>query len=542
MEKVKLNFIYHFAPIKNDMFEYHIKKLHKYVPKFNNKRVVNIAVGGENLYSPEFVKEKLHGLDIEFVETPNDGSYRETVGFLEKLLPTVKSYDENEFTFFGHSKSNSDRRQIESHKKPHRLWTEYCYEKNLQDIDFVVEKLQNYDSYGIFKRDVGLEKVVPNSTWHYSGTFFWFKNSTLFRKLDELKPELHDLRYETEAFLGKYIETDKAYCDFDLKGDLGKAISIYDKNSSWYIESKKMKNKKIVIMPVFCEAHLVKYQIQNIVDTINPDFIIYNEGMFPSGPESTTQVSEKFKSEFTLDGNRGFDYEEMKEIIHENQKKNSGVEIILNEIKYPDNMHHAPDCYIHACSNFSELGIDIEEGDYIFPFEGDVFHHEDSKDEIQGYLEQLEPNTGFRSIWIDFMETQYYAEKKNLTPLHNNGEGGRSRRVCVRYGDMDFYKNVLSNFMTQQYPMLYPTELITYHYAWWRPGKYKELRFSQLNRHPQYWVDFNRGLEQIKENRNFNTDDVVLRPSSPVDSKNRYAAHVEIDHPKHIKEHPNYLR
>ena len=74
-------------------------------------------------------------------------------------------------------------------------------------------------------------------------------------------------------------------------------------------------------MPVFCEAHLVKYQIQNIVDTINPDFIIYNEGMFPSGPESTTQVSEKFKSEFTLDGNRGFDYEEMKEIIHENQKK-----------------------------------------------------------------------------------------------------------------------------------------------------------------------------------------------------------------------------
>ena len=80
-------------------------------------------------------------------------------------------------------------------------------------------------------------------------------------------------------------------------------------------------SKKIVIMPTFCEAHLIKHQIPNIIDTIEPDYIIYNEGMFPTGPENTTNVDEKFLNEYTLDGKRGFDFEELQEIIHEAQKK-----------------------------------------------------------------------------------------------------------------------------------------------------------------------------------------------------------------------------
>ena len=48
--------------------------------------------------------------------------------------------------------------------------------------------------------------------------------------------------------------------------------------------------KKIVIVPVFCEAHLVRFQISNIIDTIDPDVIIYNEGMFPAGPEGLSLI------------------------------------------------------------------------------------------------------------------------------------------------------------------------------------------------------------------------------------------------------------
>ena len=71
----------------------------------------------------------------------------------------------------------------------------------------------------------------------------------------------------------------------------------------------------------------------------------------------------------------------------------------------------------HQSSNFDKLGINVEVGDYIFPYESDVFHHEDSKEEIQSYLQQLKPNTGFRSTWIDFVENQFYAFKSTLKPF-----------------------------------------------------------------------------------------------------------------------------
>ena len=72
--------------------------------------------------------------------------------------------------------------------------------------------------------------------------------------------------------------------------------------------------KKIVIAPIFNDTHLVKLQIPNIIKSINPDYILYNEGMFPSGPESTTNVDNDFVNKYTLDGKRGFDYEELQDV------------------------------------------------------------------------------------------------------------------------------------------------------------------------------------------------------------------------------------
>ena len=57
--------------------------------------------------------------------------------------------------------------------------------------------------------------------------------------------------------------------------------------------------KKIVIAPIFNDTHLVKLQIPNIIKSINPDYILYNEGMFPSGPESTTNVDNNFVNKYS---------------------------------------------------------------------------------------------------------------------------------------------------------------------------------------------------------------------------------------------------
>ena len=52
-------------------------------------------------------------------------------------------------------------------------------------------------------------------------------------------------------------------------------------------------SKKIVIVPTFGESHLIKYQIPNIIDTIDPDYIIYNEGLFPGGTEGKKQLTKE---------------------------------------------------------------------------------------------------------------------------------------------------------------------------------------------------------------------------------------------------------
>ena len=298
--------------------------------------------------------------------------------------------------------------------------------------------------------------------------------------------------------------------------------------------------KKIVIVPVFCEAHLVRFQIPNIIDTIDPDVIIYNEGMFPAGPEGSTMVDSEFLETYTLDGVRGFDYNEMKSIVEDARKQYPNTEIILNEMNYDTTIHNSSYHYVQACSNFADLGVDVQEGDYIFPFEGDVFHLESSRKEIQGYMEQLEPNQGFKSIWIDFVQNQHYVEKYTLKPFEIKKDG-RHRKICVRFGDMDFYKDVTQNFMTQKYEMLFPTDLITYHYAWWRPGKYKDLRMKQLNRdfEPGHWEFFDECLEKMK---NMEVEDEILVRPHLKKWTNGWIKKYEFEHPKIIQNHENWRK
>tara|TARA_Y100000310_G_scaffold312991_1_gene360849 strand:- start:332 stop:1228 length:897 start_codon:yes stop_codon:yes gene_type:complete len=295
-------------------------------------------------------------------------------------------------------------------------------------------------------------------------------------------------------------------------------------------------SKRIVIIPTFCDSHLIKFQIPNIVETINPDYIIYNEGLFPGGPESSTNRTDEFIKKYTLDGTRGFDFNDLEEIIENAKKIYPNVNFILNKMSYNDDVKSASQNAINAYTNFNDLGIDIKEGDYIFPFEGDVFHHESSADEINGYIKQIKPNQGFKSIWIDYLETQFYTEKVNWEPV---GGKYKQRKICVCYGDIDFLKNVVVNFESQNYPMLFPTDLITHHYCWWRPGKFKELRYDLINRADWYWQNFEKGLVNIRNSKDKN--DVVLRSHLSENELMRYATHVEFDQPKHVKEHPNFL-
>ena len=112
---------------------------------------------------------------------------------------------------------------------------------------------------------------------------------------------------------------------------------------------------------------------------------------------------------------------------------------------------------------------------------------------------------------------------------------GKHRKIAVRYGTDEYYKNILSNFESQRYPSLYPTDLVTYHYAWFRQGKYLQLRFDQLNRPEYYWKYFIDGINHIKE---FKYSQICMKPDKT--GTYRYVSAINMPHPEAIKSHPSY--
>ena len=306
-------------------------------------------------------------------------------------------------------------------------------------------------------------------------------------------------------------------------------------------------SKKIVIVPTFAESHLIKCQIPNIIDTINPDYIVYQEGLFPNGTEGNKQYTTEWLDKYTTDGKRGFDWEELRKIVYDAQNEYPNTEIILNPIDYQQGMT-STDCYVKACLNLEDLGIKFEEGDYIFPYEGDVFHHEKDTKEIGGYLDQIQPGQGFRSMWVDWVQNFWYVEMMRIKPFlkdtrHHHENNWMSRRICIRYDKGGhFYKQVLDNFMTTDYHnpdggygMLYPTDLITYHYAWIRPHKFRELRCDQLGRADGYWSNFINGANLADE---YKYSDITVRPHIAEGTTSRYIKFFnKLEHPKHMKNH-----
>lgn len=291
--------------------------------------------------------------------------------------------------------------------------------------------------------------------------------------------------------------------------------------------------KRIVIIPCFAEAHFTDMQIENLVNTIRPDVIIYNEGLFPTGPEGKGGVDDTFRAEFCYnDTNLAWDTLELQLKIKQAQSKYPNTRIIWNHMTY-DNMQDPNQCYVAAVSNFDTFNIKIEPGDLIFPLEGDVFFHHDDTMLLDEYIERLNNNSGLQAPYLDFIENQYYTEEDSLYP-----EKIHKRRIVIKFGTWEYYKNIVSNFTSQKYPQLELFPRYIFHYAWWRPGKYKELRFRQLIR-PEY---YSTALRQALHNASLNIyDRIVIRPDRHESNSSRFLSKIEIDHPVEVTKHPNYI-
>lgn len=215
--------LYHILPIAgNGMWQWNLEQLKPRLHLFNGSRTCAIMTPSKIAYrakgprpdaarmpmvieGPEVVEKALAGLDFTFIHLPNDPNLREVLSHGPLFEVASKYTSPVDATLWCHAKGTTRR---PGHVA--KQWTEICYEAYLDYWPVVEELLTKYPLAGCFKKyGRGWNPKQSNSDWHYSGSWFWFKNRELFsknwRKIDQfwsgIEPYPSQHFHHTEAGL-----------------------------------------------------------------------------------------------------------------------------------------------------------------------------------------------------------------------------------------------------------------------------------------------------------------------------------------------------
>lgn len=216
-DNLKVNIIMHLMPLKKSKnWMTNLDQLAKRYDLFNNSKYLAICFEDDpsrpslHTEDPEVVIEYCNSIGLDWTEIKvfkNNPKIREGVSF-PWLLESIKSVDPNEITFFCHGKSSTHHEGSICD-----FWRDTQYLACLDRFHYVLDALEQYAMVGAFKR-YGQFTTPENHRWHYSGTFYWFRNDEVFRaskdwaKLDnaffcvESWPGRMFGRHETTCILG----------------------------------------------------------------------------------------------------------------------------------------------------------------------------------------------------------------------------------------------------------------------------------------------------------------------------------------------------
>jgi len=209
VEPVRRNFMMHIWPAEEGgAWRWNCDHVLSRAELFNGRRVVAIATG-RHTDPPEAVQEYLGDFTDEFIVMPNDPKLREVVTFVP-LLERMESTDPNEVTFCCHSKATKNKLSPSHVGTTIFDWTRTMYETCLDDWPTVRDALTAHAMAGSFKR-YGQFTTRGNHRWHYSGTFYWFRNRDVFRR----NWRFVDQRFfGTESWPGHMFRPDETACLF----------------------------------------------------------------------------------------------------------------------------------------------------------------------------------------------------------------------------------------------------------------------------------------------------------------------------------------
>ena len=202
------NLLMFICPIAGPEWRRNLHQVIQRMALFNGQRLIAVVVG-EGLESPDAVRAELVGQACEVLEFPNDRQLGEGVAFPE-LLTRVQSDDPNEITFYCHAKGVT--KQFTDKIFPIRRWADAMYEVLLDDVDSVESALSEKAFAGAFRVK---SATFPSGArcefnWHYTGTFFWFRNQAVFSGNNWSKVE-SDF-WGVEAWPGRQCTINESAC------------------------------------------------------------------------------------------------------------------------------------------------------------------------------------------------------------------------------------------------------------------------------------------------------------------------------------------
>ena len=246
----KRNLIYHIWPRRGTgVWQWNVAQLLRRIDQFDGVRAIGVATDGET--DPlETVQAAFGETRIDrWVQVQNDPELGEAATFGD-LLRTVPWYDDS-ITFYGHAKGG----RHEANDQVMRAWSTLMYEACLDGSEKIHETLMDRPVAGAFK-NVHLWTEKTRHGWHFSGTFFWFRNVALFtRNWQSIPREYHGV----EKYLGNLFTAGEATCLFGE--GLGSTIQVADMPR--LLAEKRARERRVI--PVYINARNLVTPLRRMV-------------------------------------------------------------------------------------------------------------------------------------------------------------------------------------------------------------------------------------------------------------------------------------
>ena len=226
LEQPTRHLIYHIYPHqRSNIWKWNIQQLLRRISLFDGVRSIGVVTDHETASLTD-VQMEFNGARVDnWFETPNhplvglpgnvmsdDGASAllgEGLSFVPLLHTLPRTGDH--VTFYGHARG-SRYSEGDGHFERHKRWTNMLYHSTLDDWPKVLQALREFPMAGAFKR-YGDFRLPRNAAWHYSGTFFWFRNADVFASRDW--PRLHPAMYgQVEAWAAGLFKASETACLF----------------------------------------------------------------------------------------------------------------------------------------------------------------------------------------------------------------------------------------------------------------------------------------------------------------------------------------